>query len=71
MLFILTLVIEFKFIVLEELNNIESLLEFNNNLPEFSIICSPSYWLGIIGDCEYDLYEVDAADIGINWVDVK
>ena len=53
------------------LNNIESLLEFNNNLPEFNIICSPSYSLGVIGGCEYDLYEVDAANIGINCVDVK
>jgi hypothetical protein len=36
---ILTLFIEFKLIELFELNNIESDFEFNNNLPEFKIIC--------------------------------
>tara|TARA_R110001599_G_scaffold202863_1_gene399731 strand:+ start:1254 stop:1454 length:201 start_codon:yes stop_codon:yes gene_type:complete len=40
---ILTLFIEFKLIELNELNNIESVFEFNNNLPEFKIICSPLY----------------------------
>ena len=45
----LTLFIEFKLIELFELNNIESDFEFNNNLPEFKIICSPSYSLVDIG----------------------
>jgi hypothetical protein len=34
----LTLLIEFKFIDSLELNKIESVLELNNNLPEFKII---------------------------------
>ena len=51
---ILTSVTEFKFIELKELNNIESDLEFNNNLPEFNIICSPLYSLGRVGGEKYD-----------------
>ena len=46
---ILTLFKEFKLIELFELNNIESDLEFNNNLPEFKIICSPLYSVGDVG----------------------
>ena len=35
--------------VLNELNKIESVFEFNNNLPEFNIICSPSYSFKEVG----------------------
>ena len=39
----------FKLILFLEDNKIWSWLELNINLPDFKIICSPIYWLGIIG----------------------
>ena len=44
-----TLLTEFKPIVLNELNIIESDLEFKTNLPEFNIICSPEYSFNFVG----------------------
>ena len=46
---ILTLLTEFNPIVLNELNKIESVLEFNNNLPEFNTIWFPLYSLKVVG----------------------
>ncbi len=51
----LILLIEFKFILVAELSKIESLLELNNNLPEFRIICSPTKAFVDSGGDEYDL----------------
>ena len=51
----MTLLIEFKFIVSNELNNIESVLELNNNLPEFNIICSSVNLSGDVGGWKYEL----------------
>ena len=46
---ILTLFTAFKLIVSAELNKIESVFELKNNLPEFSIICSPANLEGFSG----------------------
>ena len=43
------LVTEFKLIVSDELNRIESVLELNNNLPEFNITCSSVNLSGEVG----------------------
>ena len=45
----LTLLIELRFIVSNELNNIESFLELNSNLPDDRIICSPTNLSGVVG----------------------
>jgi len=46
---ILTLFTEFRLIESFDDNNIESVFELNNNLPEFNIICSPVKSLGNSG----------------------
>ena len=58
-------------IVLNELNKIESLLELNNNLPEFNITCSPTNLSVDVGGEKYELYFLLATLIGIAWVEVK
>ena len=40
---------ELRLIDFFELSNILSILELNTSLPEFRIICLPSYSLGVIG----------------------
>tara|TARA_R110002153_G_C13054812_1_gene471407 strand:+ start:295 stop:642 length:348 start_codon:yes stop_codon:yes gene_type:complete len=52
---IFKLLTEFKFIVSLDDNNIESVFELNNNLPEFRMICSSLYRGVAIGEEEYDL----------------
>ena len=45
----------FRLIVSLAVSKIESVLELNNNRPEFKIICSPVKKFGELGADEYDL----------------
>ena len=71
---IVTLLTEFKFMILLEDNRIESFLELNNSLPEFKIICSLSNLSAFIGFSSHELYPLLPLgldrSIGIDCVDV-
>ena len=62
---IVTLSLELKLIVFSELNKIASDLALNNNLPDVKITWSLSYWSGVVGGKNYDLYLLAATSIGI------